>query len=340
MSINNSNPSVYIIILNWNGWEDTIDCLDSVFNSDYTNYKIILLDNNSQNNSVEKLKPWINKNAKIVDINEKFEDSVIIQKGEKIVFIKNADNLGFAKGNNIGIRYAQNQNSDYVFLLNNDTIIENDTLSKLVNFIELNPKYVAVSPQIRLFSKPEIIWNCGGKISRLGFRKYFFDGSHFSKIPKSKSIDISFVTGCALFYDYKTVGFLSENFFFGEEDFELSLRLKRQRKKIACLLESVIFHKVGSSINRNKTLNYGVLHINFLNRFIDMKLFYNNLIVWHLWRLIYNIYIFYLLKINYKMEFHKIFKFINILNRKSNIMNNVSEDYFKEAIQEFNKKIS
>lgn len=103
-------PKVFIIIVNWNGLKDTLECLQSVFKQDYPNFEVIMVDNGSKDNSVQ----------------------VIRNAYPQIILIENKENLGYTGGNNVGMHYAVNSGSDYVWLLNNDTVVEPDTLSKLV----------------------------------------------------------------------------------------------------------------------------------------------------------------------------------------------------------------
>src|SRR6266705_2584097 len=100
-------PKVFVIVLNYNGSEALPACLTSIFQSDYQNFEIIVVDNNSSDGSFEQAKNNFSRS----------------------IFIKNSDNVGFSKGNNIGIRYALERFADYIFILNNDTIIEKTTIS-------------------------------------------------------------------------------------------------------------------------------------------------------------------------------------------------------------------
>ena len=106
-----SLPKVAVIILNWNGKEDTLECLASVKKLDYSNYEIVLVDNGSVDDSVDA-------------ISKQYPDMTLLQTGE---------NLGYAGGNNVGIRWALEQGADYILLLNNDTIVAADLLSAFIN---------------------------------------------------------------------------------------------------------------------------------------------------------------------------------------------------------------
>jgi len=140
------NPKVAIIILNWYGWKDTIECLESIYQIDYPKYDIIVIDNGSEDESIEKIKQYCNgkldvksdfftnstknKPIKIFEYNRKDIETALKEKeienlpsNRKIILIKNEDNYGFAEGNNIGMRYAiKSLNPDYILLLNNTRI--------------------------------------------------------------------------------------------------------------------------------------------------------------------------------------------------------------------------
>src|SRR4030067_2042822 len=128
-------PKVVTIVLNWNGKEDTLECLHSLQRSSYSNFTTIVVDNGSTDGSVPAI-----KNA--------FPDLVVI---------KNRDNLGFTGGNNIGIRHALVNGADYVWLLNNNTIIQPDTLANLVAKAETSPDIVILSPVIHWYDDPHSI---------------------------------------------------------------------------------------------------------------------------------------------------------------------------------------
>ncbi|MEN4006462.1 MAG: glycosyltransferase [Methanobacterium sp.] len=127
--MNNMKPNVSIIILNWNGWKDTIECLESLYQIDYPNYEVIVVDNASSDNSIEKIRDYckgkikvkseffeynsINKPIEIFELNKdetrKIEEMYYnLPSNRKLILIKNDQNYGYAEGNNIGIRYALN----------------------------------------------------------------------------------------------------------------------------------------------------------------------------------------------------------------------------------------
>ena len=139
-----SIPKVIIIVLNWNGLDDTLECLESLININYSNYEILVVDNGS-------------------DLNEY---NILLKKYiDKIHFIRNNKNYFFSEGNNIGIRYVIKKfNPDYVMLLNNDVIVENNFLIELIKVAEEDCSIGILSPFIYWYEKPTYIQGGGEKI--------------------------------------------------------------------------------------------------------------------------------------------------------------------------------
>jgi GT2 family glycosyltransferase len=212
---------------------------------------------------------------------------------DTLIIIENNENLGFAKGNNVGIRLAEIMGSEWVFLLNNDTVISKDSLSRLYEHINTDPGISAITPQIRYFNTPEMIWNCGGKLTCFGSRKYFYSGSHYKKAPEKGSREITFITGCALLFKFRETGILSEKYFFGEEDYEFSLRLQKRGLKMICAFDSVIYHKVGRSIKKRSNIKT-LIYIQLISRLINTRDYYSY-VRWTCTKLLYFIYLPFLL---------------------------------------------
>ena len=258
-----------IIILNWNGADDTIACLNSLLQL-RGNFRVLVVDNGSGDDSVERIGQWIALH----------ENSIVAE------LLPLDKNYGFAVGNNKGIAYARKYSPDYCLLLNNDTEVEPDFLTKLLEFSARNPEYSVLTPKIFYYFDKKKIWNCGGKLF-MGFRKYYYAGESDSAIKEKEYIPISFVTGCALFFPSELIDadgrLFTERFFFGEEDFEFSMRMNAQGVKIACVLDSVIYHKVG--VSTSKLSGVGKLYLHYLNRFIDIRI-NKSLLFYILWVLL------------------------------------------------------
>lgn len=244
-----------IIILNWNGADDTLACLDSLSNAD-GEFVVYVVDNGSADDSVFRIQSWIDEHNDV-----------------DVRLVPLDRNYGFAKGNNKGLEVASKMSPDSYLLLNNDTEVLPDFLVRLQDFSARYPKYRVLTPKINFYYNKQKIWNCGGKLF-FGFRKYYYAGYPDFAVKENGHIDISFVTGCALFFYPELLDeqghLLTERFFFGEEDFEFSMRMKKNGIKMACVLDSLIYHKVGAS--GNKMFRFGKLYLHYLNRFIDMRL--------------------------------------------------------------------
>lgn len=328
-----------IIVLNWNGWKDTIACLKSLYSLQETNFFVIVVDNGSSDNSIEEIDNFlkVNRKAEFYKVNEVSGNlditgadyGKITNKTTFLYCLK--QNYGFAKGNNIGIEFAKLLHPEFILLLNNDTEVEPDFLSKLISFSKSYPKYVALCPKICFFYDKNLIWNCGGKIW-WGFRKYYYARSKEDSIKEKEYLEISFVTGCALFFRTSMVEnskLLTERFFHGEEDFELSYRYKKLGYKMACVLGSKIYHKVGSS---TKSLNsIGKIYAHYLNRFINMRLHMNK-VSYICWKGVSFIHIYRLLK-HRNISNEEIIKFIKKLNIESKQLNEVTQQKFLDVLR-------
>ena len=170
-------PRVCIIILNWNGLEDTVECLGSLNKITYPNYEIIVVDNGSRGNDAELLKQ---------------------RCGDYIHVIENDKNYGFAEGCNIGMRYAIEERADYFLLLNNDTVVDSIFLDELIKTAE-NDIAGIVGPAIYFYDSPDEIQSRGG-IVNLYFGNHLIGGTR----QKGRSRDVGrfkqlqWCSGCAM----------------------------------------------------------------------------------------------------------------------------------------------
>ena len=337
-SLTNSLPRVSILVLNFNGWEDTIECLKSIDAYDYDNFNVILIDNGSSNDSVEKLIPWMEENLKSVTKIQIGNEKSIPLNGHTFnhkdyYFVESSFNHGFAIGNNLGVKFSEMLGSDLCYLLNNDTVSQADSLTKLVDFLNQHEDHVAVTPQIRLFDPNDRIWNCGGEIYRFATRKYDYANQHISEVPQEGFKTISLITGCAILFDYKRTGYLSERYFFGEEDFEMSLRLREKKLKMACVYDSIIWHKVGGSIKKDKKWPLGKVFIFYLSRFMDLKDYYSYP-AWLFNVSVQTFYAFIMLIFRNKIGFGKSVHLFRSVFRGLKTYNDVDKELFYNAVFE------
>jgi GT2 family glycosyltransferase len=215
---------VTIIILVWNGYDVTRDCLLSLRKIDYPSFETILVDNGSIDSSGEKL----------------------VREFPEITVIRNEQNLGFTGGNNVGMRQALKTGTDYLLLLNNDTIVSASFLTEMVRVAESNNRIGMVAPKIYYFEPADKIWYAGGAYVRwktfpvhFGVRKHD-DGRY------DEAKEVSFATGCALLVRAETarkVGLLDETFFLSYEDVDWSARAIEAGYKAMYVPSAVIWHR-------------------------------------------------------------------------------------------------
>lgn len=245
-------PRVSIIILNWNSYEVTLDCLLSLRKIDYPNFEIVLVDNGSVDGSAEKL----------------------LANAPEIRLIRNATNLGFAGGCNVGIRDALHRGTDYVLLLNNDTIVAPDFLSQMVSFTESDEKIGAVSPKVLFFDHPDRLNYAGGEQRpwRL-FPKVFglrqLDDGRYDKIR-----EVSLLTGCAFLIKAEVVskiGVMEEIYFHFYEDIEWSLRVLKAGYKTFYVPAAKIWHKEHYVTDRNQGNGFIEFHLARANMIFARK---------------------------------------------------------------------
>ena len=271
------NKKVYIIILNYNGWQDTIECLESVLKSSYDNYQIIVVDNNSPNNSMDYLIKWAKGELCLwlpdtnplkylsFPLSRKPFDYILYSKEEAIkggdkekenhlnnpiVFIQAGENRGFSAGNNIGIKYALAKNDfEYIWLLNNDTVIEQDTLKKLVQYAN-NTDVGICGSVLRYYDNPNVIQAYGGTINKIfGTSKHILDKN---KIKKK----LDCIVGASFFINKKVIykiGLLPEEYFLYYEETDYCFNAKNNGFKLGIVLDSFVYHREGSS-TRTKNL--------------------------------------------------------------------------------------
>ena len=243
-----------ILVLNWNGADDTIACLQSLLRAEGDFY-VYVIDNGSTDDSVIRIQSWIDAQ---------------IDFGAAIIALDR--NYGFARGNNEGLLAINKCKYDSYLLLNNDTEVMPDFLVRLTDFSKCHPEYRVLTPKINYYFDKNKIWNCGG-IRFLGFRKYFYAEKYDDSVKKIEALKVNYITGCAMFFYPELLKedgrLLTERFFFGEEDFEFAIRMKQRGVRMACVMDSLIYHKVHASTIKSNQV--GKLYVHFLNRYIDVR---------------------------------------------------------------------
>ncbi|GBF80945.1 glycosyltransferase family 2 protein [Aphanothece sacrum] len=223
------NPKILIIILNWNGKKDTLECLESSTKIDYDNYEIVVVDNGSTDDSVKSIR----------------------EKYSHIKIIENNANLGYAEGNNVGIRYALSENTDYILLLNNDTIVDKNLLTNFIKASENYPKAGIFGAKIYYFDTPNKIWFAGGtwqlekaKSEHIGGNE--IDDSGFWNDVK----EVDYACGCALLIKSEVIqkiGLLESRFFLTWEELDWCYRAKKLGYQSLIVPSAKVWHKISAS---------------------------------------------------------------------------------------------
>lgn len=226
-------PVVFIIVLNWNGWDDTKECLSSLQKLSYSNYQVILVDNGSTDGSVEKIR----------------------SEYPTMKVIENRANLGYAEGNNRGISYALSHNADFVMLLNNDTVVAPDFLEALLEVFYEKPEVGFASPKIYYYDQPTKIWFFGGEIDWTTGWAYHKNPNGLDNSGQYQGVVTTpLVSGCCLMARrevFEQVGLLDARFFLIYEDTDWSVRATSLGYDGVVVADSHIWHKVSASFKRD-----------------------------------------------------------------------------------------
>jgi hypothetical protein len=229
-----------IILLNYNNWQDTVECVQSLNKSGVKDSNILIIENCSSDESLEKLKT-------------NFSSVKIIQT-EK--------NLGFTGGNNLGIRYASENNYHYAVVLNNDTIVEEkNSFEILITQMDKYPEVTLGTGRIFYFPEKDRIWYDGGKL--INWRGMAIHHHYRKKINEIQLNDdlneIDFISGCFMcirLSDIQKLGYMDENFFIYLDDIEYSARAVKKKLKLRYFPEVVIYHKAMGEEKRTPKMVY------------------------------------------------------------------------------------
>ena len=251
---------VFVVVLNWERANDTIDCINSLLKSKNNSFelKIVVVDNGSKDNSESILK-------------QTFKD--------KIVLIENASNIGFAQGNNIGIKYSLGNNADYVMILNNDTLVSPDLIAVLHAAFLKDESVGLASPKIyfapgfefhkrsllvpskaryRKEDLGRVIWYAGGTLDWDNIYGSTRGVDEVDEGQYDSMQETDFATGTCLFLSRKVleeVGMFDEKYYLYYEDTDFSIRAKKARFKVLYIPNAVVWHKVAQSSGIGSDLN-------------------------------------------------------------------------------------
>jgi GT2 family glycosyltransferase len=257
-------PKVYILVLNWNGWENTIECLESLMRLNYPNYGVVVIDNGSTNDSVEKIRSWAAGKvlAKATTADERITRLVDppVAKPVSVVVIETKANLGYAGGNNIGLRYAlSRKDCGYAWILNNDIIVHPEALTHLVRRMKEKPEAGICGSSLLRYYHPDKIDSIGGSKYDRWFAQAIgletgkkFDPNQWEKYQKLER-KMGYVAGAAVFVSRAfllDVGLICEDYFMYFEEIDWATRA-RGRYSLAIAPQSIVYHKGGEDIKKH-----------------------------------------------------------------------------------------
>ena len=248
------------IILNWNGWEDTIECLDSVLLLKPCIETIIVCDNASSDGSSEKILSWAGKHYSSSSIMVLDQDIYIAGKSPspQFVFIQNYSNVGYAGGNNTGIRFVLSQGAyEYVWILNNDTVVHPQALYSLLVYARSHPDVGILGSTVVHFDRKNRV-QCAGGCRYYPLTTIFrslFEGEILDNLLRHRpKVRLDYVYGTSMFVRakvFKRVGLLNEEYFLFYEELDFCERTKRAGFEIGWCPDSIVFHKGSSTIGRS-----------------------------------------------------------------------------------------
>jgi len=223
------SPVICCVIVNWNGWRDTVECLTSLERQDYNNLQVIVVDNGSADDSSQRIReahPWVN-------------------------FIETGRNLGFPTGCNAGTRLAIERGADYVWLLNNDTVAPPDTATKLLRTALANPRAGAIGTVLHYLQYPDQVQAWGGGRINLwtGYASHFKKRARFDKN--------AYFTGASVLLPRQIcqeIGVFYEGFFMYGDDPDLCIRIRRAGYDLVVAEDTCVLHKEGASSPKRSAL--------------------------------------------------------------------------------------
>jgi hypothetical protein len=240
MNTNNSHdntPLIYSVVLNWNGYEDTNECLQSLAKVNYKNHKVLVVDNGSSDDSPERL----------------------AAEYQGLDLVRCQQNRGIAAGYNEGIRAALTRGAEYVVVMNNDLVFDPDFLDHMLTVTGIYPQCGIVMPKIFYYEEPNIIWSTGGR-TRWMPSNILLRGRKKQDGPEwQKTVPIDFAPSCCLLLTRElceTIAF-DEHYFFYYDDWDFCVQAREHGWQIIYAADAHLWHKVSRSTqNSPKSLRW------------------------------------------------------------------------------------
>lgn len=261
-------PAVGIVIINYNCLQLTLDCVHSLKQLAYPNFFVVVVDNRSPDGSGYELHKHL--------------------RAENVFIVLNPENRGFAAGNNVGIRLCEEYGAKYIWLLNADTVVENNALAPLVNYLEEHKRVGAVGSKVlyqvvpkelvpeRHDAETPVIWSAGGKID-FAKKQIAMTGWHeFDRGQYQIPLACDYLPGCSLLFRsdiLSRVGYMPEDYFMYFEETDWCQRIREAQYQLSCVPQSIVWHRFD---DEKLNLPFGVYYYNrnaalFWSRYGSLK---------------------------------------------------------------------
>lgn len=271
-------PRVYIVLLNWNGWGDTIECLESLFRLRYPDYRVVVCDNGSEDGSIDRIRDWADGRLDVWVPPRLEARSLSTPPVEKpipyfeygpaaaeaggrsgvdapLVLIRTGGNLGFAGGTNVGLRYGLAKGDlEYAWILNNDTVSRSDALGHLVRRMELDTGVGFCGSTILSYTAPATVQALGGAAYNkwVGSNRHLGLFLNYPLVVDETEIEkrMRYVIGASMLVSRRLledVGLMCEDYFLYFEELDWATRAKG-KFSLAYASKSVVYHKEGGTI--------------------------------------------------------------------------------------------
>jgi GT2 family glycosyltransferase len=270
-------PPAHVLVLNWNGWRDTIECLESVFRLDYPDLRVIVCDNASTDGSLDRIREWaegrlVPQPGRSEPLRQlswppmpkpiayvEYAKAAAERGGERntvdtpLILIQTGANLGFGGGNNVGLRYLlARQESGYVWVLNNDIVVARDSLRRLVEVAESDESIGGVGATLLRYNRPDVIESTGGgTVARWQGLPRVVTATNGRGSERSATVRLDYLTGGCIVTRMSAladVGLIDERYFLYGEDVDWSLRAQARGWQLAVCPGAKVWHKGGKSV--------------------------------------------------------------------------------------------
>lgn len=269
----------YIVLLNWNGWQDTIACLESLFRTVDARFRVVVCDNQSSDDSLAKIAAWA-RGTLLAEVPDNLRLAAfvghtprpvghlaitasdidagrVVDNGEPLILIDNEGNLGFAAGNNVGLRYALDRpDMTHAWILNNDTVVDPHCLSSMLARLSQENDTAVCGSIIHFFDNPETIQAIGGNRFNERTGVAFQSEGRFRSERELDDCDeieekLDYVSGCSMLVPrslLQSVGLLNEEYFLYYEEIDWFTRAARSCFRCCIAADAHVYHREGGSI--------------------------------------------------------------------------------------------